>query len=456
MRLPFINREKEIKRINNALSGQDISFIVIYGRRRCGKSRLLQHVCREQDVYFLADQNAKQLQIMNLSHEIARNMNGFNQVIYPSWESLLNALNDRGNREMCLILDEFPYLVQSSPELPSVIQKQIDMQTLNIHLIICGSSQRMMQGIVMDSSAPLYGRADEIIKIQPMSIHWLAQSLELKPLKAIEHYSVWGGVPRYWELAKKYASLKDAQKDLIYDKNGILHNEPITLLLDNMRTTTQAHSLLAVIGNGNQRLANISRQMGTSANNLSRPLANLIDLDYIRRELPYGESIRSTKRSLYKLADPFLMFWYKFIFPNQSLLELDMIDDVYENCQKNFSDHAAGIWEELARQSTIDLKIDTIKWKPGNRWWGTGIDGKQMEIDIIADDLDHKHILIGEVKWEANSDIHRIGNRLKYVSQNFPNKKNKKIVLACWLKSKPKNKSWIKNIITPEQIVKTF
>jgi hypothetical protein len=150
------------------------------------------------------------------------------------------------------------------------------------------------------------------------------------------------------------------------------------------------------------------------------------------------------------------MFWYKFIFPNQSLLELDMIDDVYENCQKNFSDHAAGIWEELARQSTIDLKIDTIKWKPGNRWWGTGIDGKQMEIDIIADDLDHKHILIGEVKWEANSDIHRIGNRLKYVSQNFPNKKNKKIVLACWLKSKPKNKSWIKNIITPEQIVKTF
>ncbi|ETR69509.1 MAG: hypothetical protein OMM_09542 [Candidatus Magnetoglobus multicellularis str. Araruama] len=98
MRLPFINREKEIKRINNALSGQDVSFIVIYGRRRCGKSRLLQHVCREQDVYFLADQNAKQLQIMNLSHEIARNMHGFNQVIYPSWESLLNALNDRAKK----------------------------------------------------------------------------------------------------------------------------------------------------------------------------------------------------------------------------------------------------------------------------------------------------------------------------------------------------------------------
>ena len=124
--------------------------------------------------------------------------------------------------------------------------------------------------------------------------------------------------------------------------------------------------------------------------------------------MPFGESIRSTKRSLYKRNDPFLMFWYKFIYPNQSLLERDLIDDVYDNCQKQFNEHVAFVWEDIARKSLIDINIDNIKWKPDLRWWGKGIDGKQMEIDIVADFFDHKNLLIGEVKREKHSDINRI------------------------------------------------
>ncbi|KPA09646.1 ATP-binding protein [Candidatus Magnetomorum sp. HK-1] len=453
MRLPFLNRDKDINRLKTALNSKTFSFIVIYGRRRCGKSRLLQHISGKNDLYFLADQNVKQLQIESLSQEIAKYIKNFDQAIYPSWESLLSTLNERAIPGMCLILDEFPYLVQSSQELPSVIQKQIDLQKINFNLIICGSSQRMMQGIVLDTGAPLYGRADEIIKIRPMEVYWMAKALNLKSEEAIENYSVWGGVPRYWELAKNYHLIEDAVKELIFDRNGVLHNEPLRLLLDDMRTATQAHSLLSLIANGSHKISKISKQIGKPASSLTRPLANLIELGYVKREIPFGESLRSTKRTLYKLEDPFLMFWYKFIHPNQSILEMDTIDGVYEHCQSVFHMHVASIWEELARKSIVYLNIENKKWKPGSRWWGRGIDGKEMEIDVVSESFDKEQLLIGEVKWENNSDINRINNKLLYYSENFPKKNNQKIVLACWVKKRQLKKHKIKHIFTPQKVL---
>lgn len=169
MRLNFLNRKKEIEKLDRALCSPEPAFVVLYGRRRCGKSTLLQHVARKTDIYFLADQQETPLQMQSLAREIGRTVSGFGQVSYPSWEVLLTAIQNQTPPCTSLILDEFPYLVQKSPELPSVIQKIIDSRQNKIHIIICGSSQRMMQGLVLDSTAPLYGRALEIIKLVPLS-----------------------------------------------------------------------------------------------------------------------------------------------------------------------------------------------------------------------------------------------------------------------------------------------
>ncbi|MBU8910750.1 MAG: ATP-binding protein [Desulfobacterales bacterium] len=447
-----MNRTREITKLTRVLGSPDPSLVVIYGRRRCGKSTLLQHVAKKTDIYFLADQQEAPLQIQSLAIEIGRTIPGFGQANYPSWEALLSVLQHQAKKGTTLIIDEFPYLVQKSPELPSIIQKLIDNQQNKTNIIICGSSQRMMQGLVLDSSAPLYGRAAEIIKVRPLEPGWIKEALSLNHIEAVEAYSVWGGVPRYWELAKTYRNQEEACKEIVLDRDGILHNEPMRLLLDDMRGASQPHSLLSLIANGSNRLSEIAGRLGKPATSLTRPLANLIELGYIKRDHPFGESPRSSKKSIYRLKDPFLLFWYRVVLPNHSLLEQDLIDAVYAESQNNFKAQAAEIWEEMARKSTAHLNIANIRWKPAQRWWGHGRDGKNMEIDIIAESLNNEFLLFGEVKWEEKTNIKATISKLKKSIANFPKQTDKKIIMAVWCKN---NK--IKNeecpIISPEDVL---
>ena len=447
MRLRFMNRTREITKLKKVLGSPEPSLVVIYGRRRCGKSTLLQNVAKETDIYFLADQQASPLQIQGLAVEIDRTIPGFGQANYPSWGVLLSALQREAKKGTTLILDEFPYLVQKSPELPSIIQKLIDNQQNKTSIIICGSSQRMMQCLVLDASAPLYGRATEIIKVRPLEPGWIKEALPLNSIEAIEVYSVWGGVPRYWELAKTCRNQKEACKELVLDRDGVLHSEPMRLLLDDMRGASQPHSLLSLIANGSNRLSEIAGRLGKPATSLTRPLANLIELGYIRRDYPFGASPRSSKKTIYRLEDPFLLFWYRIVLPNHSLLERDLIDAVYAESQNHFKAQTAEIWEEMARKSTAHLNIANISWKPAQRWWGHGRDGKNMEIDIIAESLDNKFLLFGEVKWGEKTNIKATISKLKKSVVNFPKQTDKKIILAVWCKNnKTKNgKHWLIN-----------
>ncbi len=141
--------------------------------------------------------------------------------------------------------------------------------------------------------------------------------------------------------------------------------------------------------------------MGKPATQLSRMLAFLIQQGYIKRELPFGESTRSTKKSLYKLNDPFLNFYFTFLVPNRSRLEIDLIDQVWEEIENKYDHYISGIWEDICRNSISYLEISGKRFNPAARWWGNGMDGKPMEIDIVAESLDKQYLFIGEVKWSA-------------------------------------------------------
>jgi hypothetical protein len=452
MKLDFLNREKEILRLRGALSAKEASFVVVYGRRRIGKSTLLKKVITDSDIYYLADQRNSSLQIISLAEEVSRVIPGFAEVNYPSWKALFSSLIARVPGKTTLVIDEFPYLVQMSPELPSILQKLIDEKP-RISIVICGSSQRMMQGLVLDASAPLYGRAEEIVKLHPLEIGWIRGALDLSAIQSIEAYSIWGGVPRYWELVKKYSNQKQAIKELVFDRNGVLHEEPSRLLIDDLNSMVQANSLLVLIANGCHKLSEIAARIQIQSTSLIRPLSNLIDLGYIKRELPFGESLKSTKRTLYKINDPFLLFWYKFVQQNKSLLERDLIDEVYAEFEKVVSLHVSEVWEDLARESTARLNIGEISWKPGTRWWGNGNDGKPMEIDCIAESFDKKYVLFGEAKWEENSDINGLFDKLDYYSNNFPHLKKRKVINAVWVKKYKKDNKNSRFIIGPEEIL---
>lgn len=434
MRLEFLNRQREIARLKSALGAPEPALVVLYGRRRCGKSTLLQQVVGEKDVYYLADQQEAPLQRQALGLEIGRLVPGFGDAQYPSWEILFAAAANQLPAGTTLVIDEFPYLVQNAPELPSVMQKLLDGRRLRFHLALCGSSQRMMQGLVLDSTAPLYGRAREILKIRPIEPGWLTEALALPPDAAVAAYAVWGGVPRYWELAKDFPDSASACRDLVLDRNGVLHEEPMRLLLDDMRGAGQPHSLLALIAGGANRLSEIGGRLGKPATSLTRPLFNLAHLGYIKRELPFGENPRSSKKSLYRLADPFLSFWYRVVLPNRSMLEQDLITEVWDATSQQRESLVAETWESLARDSVARLTIGGKRWKPASRWWGKAGKGQEMEIDVVAESLDGTAILLGEAKWERKTRVRPLLETLRQKAANFPQARGKEIISAVWCK----------------------
>lgn len=454
MKLTFTDRKSEKLRLERSLKSKDNVLIVIYGRRRCGKSTLLQKVKTFEDIYYLADQRETSLHLEAISEEISKVIKGFNSVKHPSWSSLFEDLNNRATKRITLFMDEFPYMVMSSQELPSVIQKYIDMPgEKNINLVLCGSSQRMMQGMVMNAAAPLYGRASEIIKIEPLKAGWINEALCVNGSKALEYYSIFGGVPRYWELAKEFNSLEDAIKSLCFDRNGILHNEPMRLLIDEMKSAIQPFSILSLIGSGCSKISEIASRLEKPVTSMTRPISILTELGYLKKEVIFGERDKNSKKTYYRISDPFVDFYFKFIQPNKSMLELDLIEQVWDITKVKRSLYFSQVWEELARQSVPFLNINNIQWLPASRWWGKGIDGKDMEIDILSESLDKKYVLAGEAKWMENMNTSEILSKLKYSTSNIPCLKKRKIIYALWLKEKtPINSDNVVTIIYPNDV----
>jgi hypothetical protein len=423
MRLKFLDRENERFRLEKAFSSTEGTFCCLYGRRRCGKSRLLQECLPEKrSVYFMADERDPNIQRSALAATVARFLPGFDAVYYPDWDSLFARWWREAPSGAVLAVDEFPYLVKTSPELPSVLQKWVDQtRSKPIHLIVAGSSQRMMMGLVLDANAPLFGRATEIIPVRPLGAGWIGKALQLKQTAdLLDAYAFWGGIPRYWELAKENGGGWEAIHRLVLDPMGVLHNEPNRLLLDDLKETTQAASILALIGQGCHRISEIAARLGKPATSLARPIQRLMELGLIRREQPFGDPHRTGKKALYRLDDPFLGFWFRYVEPNRSRLEAGAIAAVLKECRRDFPIYRRQIWETLARQSIPLLSIEGKEWLPAHRWWGAGIDKKPLEIDLLSESMDRQWLLIGEVKSAiADRDQERMNAELRQKTQRL-------------------------------------
>ena len=345
--MEFVDRIAETARLEAALSEEKSTLVVMYGRRRLGKSTLIKRVLSEGDVYFLADRSEGQHQRLLLAKVIAQVFPDFDKLTYPDWESLFRAVNYRTDRRFTLCLDEFPYIVEQSPELPSVLQKLVDEKQLKYNLVLCGSSQNMMYGLFLDSSAPLYGRADEIIRLTPIRLPYLQEALRLDAVSAIEEYSVWGGVPRYWELRENRRSLDDALWHNILSVNGVLYEEPVKLFQDDVKDIVKTSTIMSYVGAGANRLSEIASRCGEPATNLSRPLKKLVDLGFLEKDVPYGMDEKNAKKSLYKIADSFMAFYYQFVVPYRSFIELDRRLPIEQALSARFQEYVSMQWEKL-------------------------------------------------------------------------------------------------------------
>ena len=457
--MEFVDRKKEFERLQKSLRREKPQFIVVYGRRRIGKSTLIKKVMdfSRGDIYFLADKTSEPSQRQLFSTTIDMTIEGFSAANYPTWESLLLSLNRSVDHRITVCLDEFPYLVKSCPALPSILQKLLDDKKLKFDLIICGSSQQMMQGFVLDSKEPLYGRADEIIKMKPIAPAFVSEALRCDAAQAVREYAVWGGVPRYWELRENYDSLYDAIEHLLLTSEGTLYDEPSKLLYDEMRDTVQASSILSFIGNGANKLSEIAARAEKQATDITPHLSRLRELGFINKEIPFGESEKKSKKGLYHISDPLLRFHYRYVIPYRSLIELgnsQAVLTVFKNAENEYVSRA---WEELCRNHISAYGMDGIIYQMASRWWGSYYNEEKqqylpVELDVVAESFDGKHLFIGECKWQEHIDAMEELSRLQTIAKGLPFTKDHEIHLGLFLKEKPINPE-AATIYYPEDIM---
>jgi uncharacterized protein len=323
-----------------------------------------------------------------------------------------------------------------------------------VHLVLAGSSQRMMQGLILERSAPLFGRASEILKIRPLAAGWIADALCLDDARAaVEAYALWGGVPRYWELAAEYPDTAAAVRALVLSPLGALHEEPSGLLLDDMRDTAQATSILSLIGLGCHRLSEIAGRLEKPATSLTRPLRRLVDLGLVRRDTPNGTPAQAGKRSLYRIGDPFLRFWFRFVEPHRSLLENGRLGPAERFIARDFPGHVAAVWADLARESVSVLRCHGRDWKPAARWWGPGTDRKPLEVDVVAENLEGNALLLGEVEW-AEENAERVLSELRRKAERLPIARGREVLFALWLAKRSPRRSV--PVYAPEQVLRAL
>ena len=451
----FVDRIEETARLRDALSREKFSLVVVYGRRRLGKSTLIKRGLSDSDVYFLSDRYEGQHQRILLAKVVAQVFPDFDKLVYPDWESLFRAVNYRTDKRFTLCLDEFPYLVEQSPELPSVLQKLVDEKQLKYNLVLCGSSQNMMYGLFLDSTAPLYGRADEIMRLTPIRLPYIQEALNLDAVSAVEEYAVWGGVPRHWELRETRNSLSDALWHNILSINGTFYEEPIKLFQDDVKDIVKTSTIMSYIGSGANRLSEIAARCNEPATNLSRPLKKLIDLGFLEKDVPFGIDEKNAKKSLYKIADPFMAFYYQFVVPNRSFIELGRRLPIEQALAAHFPEYVSMHWEKLCRDAVTGNMVNGIVYGKVKRWWGPVLNEKkepeQIEIDVMAESLDKKYLLVGECKWTNQENGKQLTAELLRKANLLPFAKNYKILPVLFLKNAPKDD--VGNAMLPENVV---
>lgn len=388
MNLDFVNRIKEQAEL--AAATRKGGLLVVFGRRRVGKSRLLRRwLTTNGGLYSQAIEGPQDMQIRQVFDDIKARLS--TQIVPKTWPEFLEVLGLQ-KQPWSLCLDEFPYLTAVDPSLPSQLQKWIDhAMPKGCLLILAGSSARMMNDLFLNRAAPLYGRAHKLLQVKPMDYAAFCAACALKPaeMASFEKFSLVGGIPKYWEFVEKGADVIALAESLYFDFAPYMEQEPQRILRDEGVLGANAVSVLEAVGRGAERPSEIAQRLGTAQTNLSRLLQQLLDASVLAREMPFGESVRTTKKILYRIADPTMRFWFRVYSPHQSRWQ----SYTPEEKLKLIHEHASTVFEDACR----------ARFHSASRYWE-----KDIELDIVAQDPDKaKGLLVAEVKWRKLSAAER-------------------------------------------------
>lgn len=400
--MAFINRERELEFLHDSYRGNKSRFIVIYGKRRVGKTELVKQFFRDiPHIYFLADKAPEKEQLRLLSEKVG--------LLYQdefllsrgfgNWYEFFKYIKDKGR--VVIAIDEFPFLIEANKAVPSIFQKGWDeeLKDSEIYLILLGSSIGMMETDVLGYKSPLFGRRSGQILIEPLSF---LESKKFFPGKSDEEflyiYSILGGTPAYLLQFDPSADLWTNIRKKILMPEAYLFSEPEFILKEELREPRNYFSILRAISMGKTRVGEIINETGFEKNIVGKYLSVLTGLRITKREVPVTEkSYEKSKKGIYMLDDNFFRFWFKFVFPNKSFIEEGEIDYVIlKKIKPELDIFTSLIFEEVCRSFIRKGLTNEIRFSKVGRWWS-----KDAEIDIIGVNEDENSILFGEVKWST-------------------------------------------------------
>ncbi len=271
MVLEFTNRTAELKELDGAAKAGGM--LVVFGRRRVGKTRLLVHWLEPRNgLYSQAIEGAKEIQLDQVFQDIKAQLE--TTLVPKTWAEFFELIGLR-KKPSILCLDEFPYLVTSDPSLPSVIQRWLDHgQPKRCLLILAGSSTRMMNDLFLNRAAPLYSRARKLLPVKPMNYGAFCHACHLDPadMESFNRFALVGGIPKYWEFVEANQSAIELAEELFFGFAPYLEQEPARILRDEGIAGINAISLLETVGRGAKKPSEMANRMGTRQTNLSRLL----------------------------------------------------------------------------------------------------------------------------------------------------------------------------------------
>lgn len=400
----FIGREHELAVLSELYQQDKFQLFILYGRRRIGKTTLLKEFCKDKSaIFYSAEQSNDYLNLQKFSERVLEHYGEKNISPFSSWEKAIMYISERQKESpLVLVFDEFPYLAGVNKAMLSMLQQLIDhqLQSGKLFVVLCGSYLGFMEKEVLGAKSPLFGRRTAQMRLKPLD--YLAASSFFSEYSFEEKlllYGIMGGTPLYLKQIACRKPLADNIRRILLQPDAYLYEEPLLLLKQEVQEPNIYSAIIEAIAGGHSRGNEIATKTGEPLAKCLKYINTLVELGIVRKEMPFGET--TSRRTIYSLADFLFRFWYRYVFTNKTLLETGGADIVFsKRVEPDLSNYMGLAFEQVCREYLLRMNKEgrlPLLFTDIGRWWGTGRERGQEEIDIVA--ADGENWLFGECKW---------------------------------------------------------
>ncbi|OZG61342.1 ATPase [Bifidobacterium lemurum] len=409
----FVGRTDELNALNSMFKRNRFEMAVIYGRRRIGKTALIDEFVKDKRVlYFTALQRSNIVNLRRFTTVVAGFFNYESLPPFEDWSAALSFVV-RQSQDMedrfVFVFDEFPYAAMMDDNLPSELQIAIDhgFKDSNIMMILSGSNEGFMESEVLGYKSPLYGRRTAQIQLQPLDYRTAAEFLpDAAPEELVNTYAAFGGTPYYLAQLDPQADFESNVLNLCFNQLGLLREEPSMLLREELREPALYYSVLQAIAGGSTTPKIIAEHSGVGEHGIGKYLKTLESLGLVERKVPFGESPEKSRRGLYSIKDPFFAYWYRFVSPALDAIDNKAGERVIRQLAFGdaFSTYVGQQFETLCMQWLVRVNVEGERMPflatRFGKWWGNDPRKReQTDIDVVLANRQSKEILLGECKW---------------------------------------------------------